>query len=41
MLKIMTLNLSFLVDKHGPWRERRELIAREILQHSPDIIAAA
>jgi len=39
MLKIMTLNLNFLVEKHGPWRERRELIAREIQQQSPDIIA--
>jgi len=39
MLKIMTLNLNFLVEKHGSWRERRELIAREIQRHSPDVIA--
>lgn len=37
MLKIMTLNLNFLVDKHGAWQERRRLIAQEIERHSPDI----
>ncbi|RPI29784.1 MAG: hypothetical protein EHM61_00430 [Acidobacteria bacterium] len=39
MLKIMTLNLNYLVDKHGAWPERRGLIARTIEQNGPDIIA--
>lgn len=38
-MKIMTLNLNFCESKHGRWPIRRELIARVIRQHAPDIIA--
>jgi endonuclease/exonuclease/phosphatase family metal-dependent hydrolase len=38
MLRIMTLNLNYMVDKHGPWRERRDLITRAIRESSADIV---
>lgn len=38
MLKIMTLNLNFYVDKHGAWASRKELIGEVIRETNPDII---
>ncbi|HJU04227.1 MAG TPA: endonuclease/exonuclease/phosphatase family protein [Nitrospiraceae bacterium] len=38
-MRVMTLNLNFLEDKHGPWKMRRALIAEKIQDLSPDIIA--
>jgi endonuclease/exonuclease/phosphatase family metal-dependent hydrolase len=39
MLTVMTLNLNFLVDKHGTWPERRELILAAIRHHGPEVVA--
>jgi endonuclease/exonuclease/phosphatase family metal-dependent hydrolase len=39
MIKIMTLNLNYYVDKHGPWPARKQLIKDAISQANPDIIA--
>ncbi|MGB8646586.1 MAG: endonuclease/exonuclease/phosphatase family protein [Anaerolineae bacterium] len=39
MLRIMSLNLNYDGDRHGPWSERRKTIAREIASAQPDIIA--
>lgn len=37
--RFMTLNLNYDGEKHGPWHERRELIARAIKRHQPDVLA--
>lgn len=39
MLKILTLNLNYYVEKHGPWPRRRELICQAIESAQPDILA--
>jgi endonuclease/exonuclease/phosphatase family metal-dependent hydrolase len=39
MLKIMTLNLNYMIDKHGPWPARRELITRAISRSAADVVA--
>ena len=39
MLRIMSLNVNYYVDRHGPWSARRELIAETIRSTRPDIIA--
>lgn len=39
MFKAMTLNINYYGEKHGPWPERRALIARAIEARQPDIIA--
>jgi endonuclease/exonuclease/phosphatase family metal-dependent hydrolase len=39
MLRIMTLNINYYMDKHGPWNERRDLICQIIEHNKPDIIA--
>lgn len=39
MLRIMTLNLNYMVDKHGPWPARRESINRAVKESSADVVA--
>lgn len=39
MLRVMTLNLNYYVDKHGDWPTRCELIVDRIQDANPDIIA--
>jgi endonuclease/exonuclease/phosphatase family metal-dependent hydrolase len=39
MLKILTLNINYYMDKHGPWIERIEKILDVIRSKGPDIIA--
>lgn len=39
MLTVMTQNLNYYGDRHGPWRRRRELIVQAIREHEPDIVA--
>lgn len=39
MLTVMTQNLNFYGDKHGPWPERRELICQAIREEQPDVVA--
>jgi endonuclease/exonuclease/phosphatase family metal-dependent hydrolase len=39
MLSIMTLNVNFYNEKHGPWETRRQLIKEAVIEARPDIIA--
>lgn len=39
MLTVMTQNLNFYGDKHGPWAARRELICDAIREEQPDVVA--
>lgn len=39
MLRIMTLDLNYYVDKHGDWPTRREIIVHRIQDMKPDAIA--
>jgi endonuclease/exonuclease/phosphatase family metal-dependent hydrolase len=39
MLSILTLNINYQVDKHGPWEIRKTLIEEVIARSNPDIIA--
>ncbi|HEX6929616.1 MAG TPA: endonuclease/exonuclease/phosphatase family protein [Gammaproteobacteria bacterium] len=39
MLTVMTQNLNYYGDKHGPWLQRRELIRDAIEEAKPDIVA--
>lgn len=39
MLRIMTLNLNYTVEKHGKWEARRELIKEVIGNADPHIIS--
>lgn len=39
MLTVMTQNLNYYGDKHGPWQARRELICDAIRQEQPDVVA--
>lgn len=38
-MKVMTLNLNWYEDTHGPWPIRRELIAQVIRERRADVIA--
>ena len=38
-LKVLTLNINFYGEKHGPWPERKRLIADAIRSADPDVIA--
>lgn len=38
-MKILTLNINFYGEKHGPWSERRKLIADAIIKTEPDVVA--
>jgi endonuclease/exonuclease/phosphatase family metal-dependent hydrolase len=38
-MKILSLNLNYYGDKHGPWERRKPLIAEAIAQHRPDVVA--
>ena len=38
-LRILTLNLNYYVEKHGPWQGRKELILNAIRETRPDVIA--
>jgi len=38
-MKLMTLNLNLLADKHGSWEVRRERIIATISEIAPDIVA--
>ena len=38
MLKVMTLNLNYYVDKYGNWEVRRSLILDQIKESQPDLI---
>jgi len=39
MLKIMTLNLNYRIDRYGPWPIRRNGIVRLLSQTRPNIVA--
>lgn len=39
MFQVMTLNLNYEGSRHGPWPERRTLIAAEIRRWNPQLIA--
>lgn len=39
MIQLMTLNLNYLHDKHGPWHERRGRIAGILKREKPDVVA--
>lgn len=39
MLTVMTQNLNYYGDRHGPWTKRRELICDAIRETKPDIVA--
>lgn len=39
MLSVMTLNLGFDGDKHGPWSARRRLVAAAVRARRPDVLA--
>lgn len=39
MLKILTLNINLLGDRHGPWDRRKPLAAALIHEFRPDIVA--
>lgn len=39
MLTVMTQNLNFYGDKHGPWSQRRDLLCNAIQESEPDVIA--
>jgi endonuclease/exonuclease/phosphatase family metal-dependent hydrolase len=39
MVRFMTLNINYYMDKHGPWSERLELILEAVRVHNPDILA--
>jgi endonuclease/exonuclease/phosphatase family metal-dependent hydrolase len=39
MVRILTLNINYDMDKHGPWEQRRGLIRDAILEKQPDIVA--
>lgn len=39
MLTVMTQNLNFYGDKHGPWSQRRDLLCDAIQEIEPDVIA--
>jgi endonuclease/exonuclease/phosphatase family metal-dependent hydrolase len=39
MLKIMTLNINYYVDKHGTWSDRKGLILEAVQAKGPDILA--
>ena len=39
MPKILTLNLNYFADKHGPWEDRKLLIAEAIQLTQADIVA--
>jgi endonuclease/exonuclease/phosphatase family metal-dependent hydrolase len=39
MLKLMTFNLNYYVDKYGNWEVRRNLILDQIQESRPDLIA--
>jgi endonuclease/exonuclease/phosphatase family metal-dependent hydrolase len=38
MLKVMTLNLNYYVEKYGIWPHRRDLILDQIQESEPDLI---
>src|SRR5687768_15811449 len=38
MFKLMTLNLNYYVEKHGPWEQRLKQIRRAVEDHEPHII---
>lgn len=39
MFRVLTLNLNYRVERHGPWSARRELILAEIRRTQPHVIA--
>jgi endonuclease/exonuclease/phosphatase family metal-dependent hydrolase len=39
MMRVMTLNINYYGDKHGPWAARREMICNAIRAANPDVIA--
>ncbi|MBT1702859.1 endonuclease/exonuclease/phosphatase family protein [Chryseosolibacter indicus] len=39
MLRIVTLNLNYYVDKHGPWETRKKLIIDQLQKTDPHIVA--
>jgi endonuclease/exonuclease/phosphatase family metal-dependent hydrolase len=38
MLKLMTLNINYYIEKYGPWKARRGLILDQIHESGPDLI---
>src|SRR5687767_13461177 len=38
-MKLLTLNLNFDLDKHGPWPARRALAAEAVRLEDPDVVA--
>lgn len=39
MVRVVTLNLNYYVDKHGPWDQRKRLIIEQLKEKRPDIVA--
>lgn len=39
MLRIVTLNLNYYVEKHGPWEARKNLIVEQLKKADPHIVA--
>jgi len=39
MLRVLTLNLNYYDDRHGPWITRRALVEEAVRTERPDIIA--
>jgi endonuclease/exonuclease/phosphatase family metal-dependent hydrolase len=39
MLKVLTLNLNYYIEKHGAWADRQNLIVAAIEEAAPDILA--
>lgn len=39
MLRIITLNLNYYVEKHGPWENRKKLIINLLREKNPHIVA--
>ena len=38
MFRVLTLNLNYHVDKHGPWGDRRALIVKAARDHDVDVM---
>ena len=39
MLRIVTLNLNYYIEKHGPWVQRKQLIIDQLREKNPHIVA--
>lgn len=39
MVKVMTLNINQYAERHGPWQQRKNIIADALREVKPDIVA--